>query len=639
MPEGLRLQIGAETKDAEQALKSFVTNLDKTGDAAEKLSDTFRKSFGAAPLNNIEKYSKAVLNLKNDLSSVKIAPLSPAFASSVSNANSQLQKLPNTSNAATLSLINLSRVAQDAPFGFLGIANNLNPLLESFQRLKKESGSTGGALKSLVGSLSGAGGIGLALSVVSSLLIVFGKNLFGAGEAADVSKAKLDSLSDTIKSVTENVDGLSASISFANQLGAINVDIRGEGDLQNLVEQSVAQRQLIFDIGQQVIQAQKNLDAARLADQEQASDESKKVADEALKVLQDTQKKETEARQQSTILFRQIALQKIKDEQEAQKKAEEAQKKALESLKKYIDDAKRLNSELEKIGFVAPADFSFFDTQEEQLKKAQKVFNDFNTRNLKIQSKVFTFPVEFSEPPPEKVKEAIGVVEDGIKKGILGQPPIEVPVTFTAQEERNADVIREFRKKFEAAGLRLQLPEGALQDPALFSKLNNQFDDLQKRIVIANDAANLLSNTFQGLFQRIAQGESPIKAFFQAIGQSIVQLITQLIAATLRAAIFKAILGGATGGISSIARSATEAIPGLAAGGIVSGPTLALVGEGVGTSRSNPEVIAPLDQLRGMLSDLGGGSQRIIVTGRLRGRDQVLQNARTSRSQRRLGAR
>lgn len=66
------------------------------------------------------------------------------------------------------------------------------------------------------------------------------------------------------------------------------------------------------------------------------------------------------------------------------------------------------------------------------------------------------------------------------------------------------------------------------------------------------------------------------------------------------------------------------------------GPTVGLVGEGSGTSRSNPEVIAPLDKLKGMLEGIGGGGmQRVYVTGRLRGNDMVLQNARTQRSQRR----
>ena len=45
-------------------------------------------------------------------------------------------------------------------------------------------------------------------------------------------------------------------------------------------------------------------------------------------------------------------------------------------------------------------------------------------------------------------------------------------------------------------------------------------------------------------------------------------------------------------------------IPAFAAGGIVSGPTLALVGEYGGAS-GNPEVIAPLDKLRGMLNPAG----------------------------------
>ena len=74
------------------------------------------------------------------------------------------------SNSAAFALQNLGRVAQDAPYGFIGISNNINPLLESFQRLKAESGSTGGALKALGASLIGGGGIGLAVSVVTSLI-------------------------------------------------------------------------------------------------------------------------------------------------------------------------------------------------------------------------------------------------------------------------------------------------------------------------------------------------------------------------------------------------------------------------------------------------------------------------------------
>ena len=63
-----------------------------------------------------------------------------------------------------------------------------------------------------------------------------------------------------------------------------------------------------------------------------------------------------------------------------------------------------------------------------------------------------------------------------------------------------------------------------------------------------------------------------------------------------------------------------------AQGGIVSGPTLGLVGEYPG-ARTNPEVIAPLDKLRSMMGGMGGN---VVVTGRLDGRDILLSSERST---------
>lgn len=46
-------------------------------------------------------------------------------------------------------------------------------------------------------------------------------------------------------------------------------------------------------------------------------------------------------------------------------------------------------------------------------------------------------------------------------------------------------------------------------------------------------------------------------------------------------------------------------------GGLVTGATLGMVGEGIGTTRSNPEVIAPLDKLRNFMPDSGGSSGNV----------------------------
>lgn len=56
---------------------------------------------------------------------------------------------------------------------------------------------------------------------------------------------------------------------------------------------------------------------------------------------------------------------------------------------------------------------------------------------------------------------------------------------------------------------------------------------------------------------------------------------------------------------SMLAVVAAAGVPMLAEGGIASGPTLAMVGEYAGAS-GNPEVIAPLDKLRGMLNEPAG---------------------------------
>lgn len=76
---------------------------------------------------------------------------------------------------------------------------------------------------------------------------------------------------------------------------------------------------------------------------------------------------------------------------------------------------------------------------------------------------------------------------------------------------------------------------------------------------------------------------------------------------------------GIASGFVSAATAMVEAIGVMpfAKGGVVSGPTLALVGEYAGAS-NNPEVIAPLDKLRSMIQPQGGigGNVRFEIEGR-----------------------
>ena len=107
-----------------------------------------------------------------------------------------------------------------------------------------------------------------------------------------------------------------------------------------------------------------------------------------------------------------------------------------------------------------------------------------------------------------------------------------------------------------------------------------------------------------------------------AIAQAIINTAVQVAAVVANPplAILTAALGAAQVGMI-----ASQPIP-FADGGLVTGPTMGLVGEGHGTNRANPEVIAPLDKLKGMM---GQQNINVNVTGELKGEDIFMSSKKT----------
>jgi len=135
-------------------------------------------------------------------------------------------------------------------------------------------------------------------------------------------------------------------------------------------------------------------------------------------------------------------------------------------------------------------------------------------------------------------------------------------------------------------------------------------------------------------FAAIAEGESPLKR----IGTILKGLVARLLAAAAAAMLLGAFLGGAGGGSAILTRMG--GIKGLftqfsgielARGGIVSGPTNALIGEYPG-ARSNPEVVAPLSKLKTMLGTSGAMQGEFV----LRGQDLVVALQRAERNRNRF---
>lgn len=81
---------------------------------------------------------------------------------------------------------------------------------------------------------------------------------------------------------------------------------------------------------------------------------------------------------------------------------------------------------------------------------------------------------------------------------------------------------------------------------------------------------------------------------------------------------------------------AFSAIPAFAKGGIVSGPTMGLMGEYMG-AKSNPEVIAPLSRLQSMLDNGGGNDMNLSGEFVVRGQDLILALQRAEKTRNRIG--
>ena len=156
-----------------------------------------------------------------------------------------VKKTTTDSGKATLALTNLGRVASDAPFGFIAIANNIEPLIQSFQSVRKESGSVGGALKALGSSLAGPGGLLLGFTLVSSAITVAIQKYGSLGGALDALFGKQDSLNQEIRSAAESYakynEQLKSSVSIqSNAAGSTQGEISRVQALAAIVNDTTA---------------------------------------------------------------------------------------------------------------------------------------------------------------------------------------------------------------------------------------------------------------------------------------------------------------------------------------------------------------------------------------------------------------
>lgn len=184
----LSVEIGADITDFEKKIKEVEFDIKELSKV--KL-DRLKVGLDTTEINSQIKDAKASLN------SLKTAvkDTGQTFASAT----------PKVANAGN-TLTQFSRIAQDAPYGIIGIGNNITATAESFSYLKAQTGSTGGALKALASSITGTGGILLGVSLLTTGLTLLAQSGLTIG--------------DIIDKITGNFDEFGASLKKAREEGA-----------------------------------------------------------------------------------------------------------------------------------------------------------------------------------------------------------------------------------------------------------------------------------------------------------------------------------------------------------------------------------------------------------------------------------
>ena len=137
----------------------------------------------------------------------------------------------------------------------------------------------------------------------------------------------------------------------------------------------------------------------------------------------------------------------------------------------------------------------------------------------------------------------------------------------------------------------------------------------------AKDMKMFVLSTFADMLQQLGQIAINIGLGIYAVKKSLTDLNWQV--AIGAGVALLAMAGMAKAQVGKMGND-MGGVPAMAEGGIVTGPTLALIGEGRG-----PEAVIPLDKLNGFLNG-SGGNQNVVVTGRLSGSDLLISNERAS---------
>lgn len=594
--------------------------------------------------------------------------------------------LKNSSNQSAQALTNLGRVAQDAPFGFVGIQNNLNPLLESFQRLKVETGSNAASLKALGASLIGPAGLGFALSIVGSALTYLTMSggglasLFGAVKTnAALLRDEFEKLSEKYGQQIGKIEQLKSVIINANlsnkeRIAALN-EYNKIADKTNQIDASQINN---IELVNKAINQQTELIFKR-AQARAAEGVITEKASKFLIALEKTGLSNIEdvntalgglQKSAGKGLLNDVTLQqgvrfalKVDKLKTAQSAFSEFQK-SIGILGKLISAAPEKDENIKSIGPAISSTIAKSVKQsnpfDEAIKELENGFDEQKTKIINFNTEFIKLFSDLPEAGRNAIQSAITdsqkldflKIDEQITTGKIeiykkykkDLTDLNLELAKIKQDIENT-IFKNIEDPEKGNKAKLGTPTGKV--PAISVKLDGQgFKEFNEQMLQVQNTINgivesfnqLLLPAFNAFFDVLLDGGSNA---FEAFFDSLKQMFKKLLAAAASAAILSGILAliPGLGGAAAAAGGANftslfKKFSGLsfAQGGAVTGPSLVMAGD----NASGKEAFIPFERLGEFANMVGGGrgSQVVVLDAVISGNDLRLMQRRSENSHR-----
>jgi hypothetical protein len=215
----LQIRLTADIKDLQSAINKAKASLksfeSETATDSEKSNVGFRRKIGLieqltakakelkvslSQATNEQQISK--FNAELEQTNIELARLNSLGKSFADTSVQSFNKFRVSAGAANGSAIAFNRIIQDAPFGIIGVGNNIQQFAEQLSALRVTTGSTSSALSTFFGSLlTKSNLIVLGISAVTAAFTAYQLGVFDTKKEVDeLTKAQEDfneSLKDT----------------------------------------------------------------------------------------------------------------------------------------------------------------------------------------------------------------------------------------------------------------------------------------------------------------------------------------------------------------------------------------------------------------------------------------------------------